>query len=172
MKKLSKQLYSIYELVYNIFDGRDMYRIYYTKNNYMIRHLTLAIFRLRNEKNLVSCLLSFFHFSTWRWPVSSAETCSCSLFNKFYTYLYHQKKSCVRYIHSNLVYLWTQRGWRTYDYNIYGTDLVYREVYKQTCSIFIFDTRVRLGNNTKYLLNKHICEDVEWIKQAKNNLPT
>jgi len=27
-----------------------MYRIYYIKNNYMFRHFTLAIFRLRNEK--------------------------------------------------------------------------------------------------------------------------
>ena len=33
-----------------LFDGRYMYRIYYIKNNYMFRHLTLAIFRLRNEK--------------------------------------------------------------------------------------------------------------------------
>ena len=29
-------------------DGTDMYRIYYIKNNYMFRHFTLAIFRLRN----------------------------------------------------------------------------------------------------------------------------
>ena len=50
MKKLTKQLYSIYELVYNIFDGRDMYRIYYIKNIHTFRHLTLAILRLRNEK--------------------------------------------------------------------------------------------------------------------------
>ena len=33
-----------------LYDGTDMYRIYYTKNNYMLRHLTLAIFRLRNEE--------------------------------------------------------------------------------------------------------------------------
>jgi len=33
-----------------LYAGRDMYRIYYTKNNYMFRHFTLAIFRLRNEK--------------------------------------------------------------------------------------------------------------------------
>jgi len=33
-----------------LYDGRDMYRIYYIKNNYMFRPLTLAIFRLRNEK--------------------------------------------------------------------------------------------------------------------------
>jgi len=32
-----------------LFDGRDMYRIYYIKN-YMFRHLTIANFRLRNEK--------------------------------------------------------------------------------------------------------------------------
>jgi len=37
-----------------LFDGRDMYRIYYIENNYMFRHLTLAVFRLRNEKNLLS----------------------------------------------------------------------------------------------------------------------
>jgi len=30
--------------------GRDMYRIYYIKNNFMFRHFTMAIFRLRNEK--------------------------------------------------------------------------------------------------------------------------
>jgi len=33
-----------------LYDGRDMYRIYYIKNNYMLRHFTLAIFRLRNEE--------------------------------------------------------------------------------------------------------------------------
>ena len=33
-----------------LYDGRDMYRIYYIKNNYMFRHFTLAIFRLRNKK--------------------------------------------------------------------------------------------------------------------------
>jgi len=31
-----------------------MYRIYYIMNNYMFRHFILDIFRLRNEKNLVS----------------------------------------------------------------------------------------------------------------------
>jgi len=35
-----------------LFDGRDMYRIYYIENNYMFKPLTMAIFRLRNEKNL------------------------------------------------------------------------------------------------------------------------
>jgi len=32
-----------------LYDGRDMYRIYYIKNNYMFRSLTLANIRLRNE---------------------------------------------------------------------------------------------------------------------------
>ena len=33
-----------------LYDDRDMYRIYYIKSNNMFRHFTLAIFRLRNEK--------------------------------------------------------------------------------------------------------------------------
>jgi len=33
-----------------LYGGRDMYRIYCIKNNYMFRHFTLAIFRLRNKK--------------------------------------------------------------------------------------------------------------------------
>jgi len=37
-----------------LYDGRDMYRVYYIKNNYIFRHFSLAIFRLINEKNLVS----------------------------------------------------------------------------------------------------------------------
>jgi hypothetical protein len=36
-----------------LFDGRDMCRIYYIKN-YIFRPFTMAIFRLRNEKNLGS----------------------------------------------------------------------------------------------------------------------
>jgi len=35
-----------------LYDGRDMYRIYYIRNNYLFRHFTLAIFKLRNKKNL------------------------------------------------------------------------------------------------------------------------
>jgi len=41
-----------------LYDSRDMCRIYYIKNNYMFRHFTLAIFRLRNEKNLSKQLYS------------------------------------------------------------------------------------------------------------------
>jgi len=33
-----------------LYDEKYMYRIYYIKNNYMFRHFTLAVFRLRNEK--------------------------------------------------------------------------------------------------------------------------
>jgi len=40
-----------------LFDGRDMYRIYYIEN-YMFRHLTMAIFKLRNEKKLSKQLYS------------------------------------------------------------------------------------------------------------------
>ena len=36
-----------------LFDGRDIYRIYYVKINYMFRPLAMTIFRLR-LKNLVS----------------------------------------------------------------------------------------------------------------------
>jgi len=50
-----------------LFDGRDMYRIYYIKN-YMFRHFTLAIFRLINEKkNLVSS------YTRLMWVVYSGE---------------------------------------------------------------------------------------------------
>jgi len=41
-----------------MYDGRDMYRIYYIKNNYMFRHFLLAIFRFRNEKILSKQLYS------------------------------------------------------------------------------------------------------------------
>ena len=38
-----------------LFDGRDMYIVYYIENSYMFRNFTLTIFRLRNEKkNLLS----------------------------------------------------------------------------------------------------------------------
>ena len=33
----------------------DMYKVYYIKNNYMFRHFTLAIFRLRNEPEYGQC---------------------------------------------------------------------------------------------------------------------
>jgi len=46
--------WSVCTCLTQVYDGRDMYRIYYIKNNYMFRHFKLTIFRLRNEKNLVS----------------------------------------------------------------------------------------------------------------------
>jgi len=35
-----------------LYDGRDMYGIDYIKNNYMFRHFTLAIVRLRMMANV------------------------------------------------------------------------------------------------------------------------
>ena len=56
--------WSVCTCLTQLYDSRDMYGIYYIKNNYKFRHFTLAIFR------------------------SNTETCSCSLCNKFYKYLY------------------------------------------------------------------------------------
>ena len=50
-----------------LFDGRDMHRIYCVRYNYVLRHLTMAIFRLRNEKNLVSS------YTRLMWAVYSGE---------------------------------------------------------------------------------------------------
>jgi len=50
-----------------LYDGRDTYIIYYIKNNYMFRNFTLAIFRFRNEKNLVSS------YTPLMWVVYSGE---------------------------------------------------------------------------------------------------
>ena len=46
--------WNVYTWLTQLYDGRDMYIIYYIKNNYMFRHFSLAIFRLINEKNFVS----------------------------------------------------------------------------------------------------------------------
>ena len=112
--------WSVCTCLTKLYDGRDMYRIYYIKYNYMFRHLILDIFSLRNEKNLVSSctrltkfFFSFLHLSTWRWPMPSAETCSCSLCNKFYTYLCYHIVVLDKYIQFNVFHLRTQRGWRT-----------------------------------------------------------
>jgi len=42
--------WSVYTCLTQLYGGREMYRIYCIKNNYMFRHFTLAIFRLINEK--------------------------------------------------------------------------------------------------------------------------
>ena len=44
-----KLAWSVYTCLTQLYNGRDMYTIYYIKNNYMFRHFTLAIFRLRNK---------------------------------------------------------------------------------------------------------------------------
>jgi len=90
-----------------------MYIIYYIKNNYMFRHFSLAIFILINEKKNVSSytrLLCVVYNGEVRDDVrthlkamKSAETCSCSLCNKLYTYLYHHIVVLEKYIHSSLV---------------------------------------------------------------------
>jgi len=36
--------------------------------------------------------------------MKSAETCSCSLYNKLYTYFYHHIVVLDKYVHSSLVY--------------------------------------------------------------------
>ena len=50
-----------------LLDVRERYRIYYVKNNYKFRHLTIAIFRLRNEKNSVSS------YTRLMWAIYSGE---------------------------------------------------------------------------------------------------
>ena len=44
-----------------------MYRIYYIRNNYMFRYFSLTIFRLKNEKNVVSS------YTRLVWVVYSGE---------------------------------------------------------------------------------------------------
>jgi len=56
-----------------------MYRIYYIKNSYMFRHFTLAIFRLRNEKKLVSSYtrLMWAVYSGEVWGEVGTRSCMC-----------------------------------------------------------------------------------------------
>ena len=86
-----------------LYDGRDMYRTYYIKNNYMFWHFTLAIFRLRNEKNFI--LMDGASTSIYNHKVRHPRCVynCCSLCNKFYTYLYHHIVVLDKYIHSSLV---------------------------------------------------------------------
>jgi hypothetical protein len=46
--------WSVHTCLTQLYDGRDIRIIYYIMNNYMFRHFSLAIFRLINEKILVS----------------------------------------------------------------------------------------------------------------------
>jgi len=41
---------SVCTCLIQLYDGRDMYTIYYITNNYMFRPFSLAIFRLINKK--------------------------------------------------------------------------------------------------------------------------
>ena len=78
------------QVLVKLYDGRDMYIICYIKNNYMFRPFSLALKR--------------------------AETWSCSLCNKLYTYLYHHIVVLDKYIHSNLVYYKHNGDDEPYDY--------------------------------------------------------
>ena len=44
--------WSVYTCLTQLYDGRDMYIIYYIKNNYVFRPFSLAIFRLIVVVNL------------------------------------------------------------------------------------------------------------------------
>jgi len=62
-----------------------------------------------HNSNIAAYLV--FSFSTWRWPLSTTETCTCSLCSKFlYIYLPSNKVVLDKYIYSKLGYLWTQQG--------------------------------------------------------------
>ena len=43
--------WSVCTCLTQLYDGRDVYIIYYINNNYMFQHFTLAIFSLRNVKD-------------------------------------------------------------------------------------------------------------------------
>ena len=51
--------------------------------------------------------------------MKSAETCSCSLCNKLYTYLYHHIVVLDKYIHSSLVYYKHNGDDESYDHIYY-----------------------------------------------------
>ena len=81
-----------------------------------------------------NCLLRFFfHLSTWRWPMKSAETCSCSLCNKCYTYLYHHIVVLDKYIQCNLVYY--KHNWddEPYDFTLF-TPCIFIKLLSKYCS--------------------------------------
>jgi len=58
-----------------------------------------------------NCLLSI-SCTNWRWPLSSAETCSCTLCSKYYIHTSTIKYSCVKQVHTLHLVYWTQRRWR------------------------------------------------------------
>ena len=64
-----------------LYDGRDMYRLHYIKNNYIFRHFTLAIFRF----------------------ISQPEDCQCKMPKHvvvLYVINFIHIYSCVRQIHT------------------------------------------------------------------------
>jgi len=57
--------WNVYTCLTRLYDGRDMYRIYYIKNNYMFRHFSLTIFRLINEKLSKQLYLTYVGCLQW-----------------------------------------------------------------------------------------------------------
>ena len=107
-KKLSKQLYSTYVVciqwggkkwggheISHVLYRMDPQHPSYTTHMKSHAHLTSNLPAVYSQHKLsIAVYWTFFLFLTWRWPMSSAETCSCSLCNKFFIYLYHQIKLC------------------------------------------------------------------------------
>ena len=62
-----KRDWSVCICLTQLYNDRNMYRIYYIKNNYVFRRFTLAIFMLRIERNLVSS------YTRLMWVVYSGE---------------------------------------------------------------------------------------------------
>ena len=100
-----------------LFDGKDTYRIYYTESNYMFRHLTMAVCRLKNEKDLGSSYTrqSFFF-------ISQPEDGHCQVPKHAVVFMYFilctslpsNKVLLDQYIHSNIVC--EHNGNEPYDY--------------------------------------------------------
>jgi len=79
--------------------------------------------------------------------MKSAETCSCSLCNKFYTYLYHHIVVLDKYIHSNLVYYKHSEDDEPYDYGNHFEDLSVEGTITLNLILIIQPTRRTIFSN-------------------------
>jgi len=79
-----------------------------------------------------------------------AETCSCSLYNKLYTYLYHHVVVLDKYVHSNLVYCLTVTEYKyiPYEWNTILPDSRKTVVYDTSYVTFVLSClrMVQLGS--------------------------
>ena len=113
-----------------LYGGRDMYRIYYIKNNYMFRHFTLTIFRLRNEKNLVSSyirLMWVVYIGEVRGEVGTRSRMCCVI--------------------TKWLYQWTHCNYRNYIY-IKNCTLF---IYKLSVHVHIISTNIRWYRRSNYI---------------------